>query len=89
MSSRLTVRPLGPAIGAEVMDLDLSQGLSPETLTAIEAALVKHETLVLHVPELTPAQHLAIAGHFGEPEVHTFFPNLGQGFEQITIIDSK
>jgi taurine dioxygenase len=89
MSSPLTVRPLGPAIGAEVIDLDLSQELSPETLAAIDAALVKHEALVLHVPELTPAQHLAITAHFGEPEVHTFFPNLGAGFEQITIIDSK
>ena len=89
MPSPFTVRPLGLAIGAEAVDLDLSQGLSPETLAAIEAALVKHEALVLHVPDLTPAQHLAIAEHFGEPEVHTFFPNLGEGLEQITIIDSK
>ncbi len=44
---------------------------------------------MLHVPELTPAQHLAIAQHFGEPEVHTFYPNLGPGYEQITLIDSK
>lgn len=89
MSSPFTVRTLGPAIGAEVLDFDLTQGLSPATLAAIEAALVQHEALVLHVPEMTPAQHLAIATHFGEPEVHTFFPNLGAGFEQITIIDSK
>ena len=89
MPSRFTVRPLGPAIGAEAMDLDLTEARLPETLAAIAAALVKHEALVLHVPELTPSQHLAIAEHFGEPEVHTFFPNLGAGFEQITIIDSK
>jgi taurine dioxygenase len=89
MSSSLTVRTLGPAIGAEVLDLNLTDALLPETLAAIDAALVKHEALVLHVPDLTPAQHLAIAQHFGEPEVHTFFPNLGPGFEQITIIDSK
>ncbi len=89
MPSPFTVRPLGPAIGAEVLDLDLADVFLPETLAAIEAALVKHEALVLHVPELTPEQHLAIAKHFGESEVHTFYPNLGEGFEQITLIDSK
>lgn len=89
MSLPFTIRPLGPAIGAEVLDLDLTSVFLPETLAALEAALVKHEALVLHVPDLLPAQHLAIAQYFGEPEVHTFYPNLGQGFEEITIIDSK
>ena len=89
MSSPLTVRPLGPNIGAEVMDLDTANVFKPEMLQAIEDALVRHEALVLHVPDLTPEQHLAIATHFGEAEVHTFYPNLGPGLEQITLIDSK
>jgi taurine dioxygenase len=89
MSSLFTVRQLGTTIGAEVLDLDLTGELLPETLAALDAALVKHEALVLHVPSLSSAQHLAIAHYFGEPEVHTFYPNLGEGFEQITIIDSK
>lgn len=89
MTSAFTVRQLGPAIGAEVLDLQLADVMLPATLAKLEAALVKHEALVLHVPELTPAQHLAIAQHFGEPEVHTFYPNLGPGYEQITLIDSK
>ena len=89
MPSPFNVRHLGPAIGAEVLDLNLADVMLPATLAALEAALVKHEALVLHVPELTPAQHLAIAQHFGEPEVHTFYPNLGPGYEQITLIDSK
>ena len=89
MPAPFTVRQLGPAIGAEVLDLQLADVMLPATLAHLEAALVKHEALVLHVPELTPAQHLAIAQHFGEPEVHTFYPNLGPGYEQITLIDSK
>ena len=84
-----TVRPLGPAIGAEVLDLNLADGFTEDTLRAIDAALVKHEALLLHVPGLTPAQHLTLAQYFGEPEVHTFYPNLGEGIEQLTIIDSK
>lgn len=89
MSSSLTVHSLGTRIGAEVLDLDPGSIHLPVTLAAIEAALVEHEALVLHVPDLKPEQHLAIARHFGEPEVHTFYPNLGNGFEQITVIDSK
>lgn len=89
MSHPFTVTPLGPRIGAEVRQLELDGKLSTTTLQQLEAALVEHETLVLHVPDLTPEQHLVIAQHFGEPEVHTFYPNLGAGFEQITVIDSK
>lgn len=89
MPSPITVRPLGPSIGAEIVDLCMAELLQAPSLAAIEAALLRHEALVLHVPDLTPEQHLAIARHFGEPEVHTFFPNLGPGFEQITIIDSR
>ena len=89
MPSSLTIRPLGPRIGAEASQLDLSGQLSAQTLKAIEAALVQHEALVLHVPDMKPDQHLAIARHFGEPEVHTYYPNLGEGHEQITLIDSK
>lgn len=89
MPSPFTVRQLGPAIGAEVLDLNLADVMLPASLAALEAALVKHEALVLHVPALTPEQHLAIALHFGEPEVHTYYPNLGPGYERITLIDSK
>ena len=89
MPSPLTLQPLGPHLGAEVLDLDPATVFQPQTLASLEAALVKHEALVLHAPWLQPEQHLAIARYFGEPEVHTFYPNLGAGFEQITVIDSR
>ncbi len=50
MPSPFTVRQLGPAIGAEVLDLNLADVMLPATLAALEAGLVKHEALVLHVP---------------------------------------
>lgn len=89
MYQNLTVQTLGPAIGAEVQNLNLKNGFSLETLQELEAVLIKHEAILLHVPDLTPEQHLVLAQYFGQPEVHTFYPNLGKGFEQITIIDSK
>ena len=89
MYQTLTVQPLGPAIGAEVQNLDLKNSFSETMLNELEAVLIKHEAILLHVPDLTPEQHLVLAQYFGQPEVHTFYPNLGTGFEQITIIDSK
>ena len=89
MYQTLTVRPFGPAIGAEVQNFDLKNGFSQAMLDELKAVLIKHEAILLHVPDLTPEQHLVLAQYFGQPEVHTFYPNLGQGFEQITIIDSK
>ena len=89
MYQTLNVLPLGPAIGAEVQNLNLANGFSETMLKELEAVLIKHEAILLHVPDITPAQHLVLAQYFGQPEVHTFYPNLGEGFEQITIIDSK
>ena len=89
MYQTLNVLPLGPAIGAEVQNLNLANGFSETMLKELEAVLIKHEAILLHVPDITPAQHLVLAQYFGQPEVHTFYPNLGKGFEQITIIDSK
>ena len=89
MSQPFQLRVLGPHIGAEIVDWAVQGTPDTKTLAALEAALCQHEALVLHVPDMTPEQHLAIARHFGEPEVHTFFPNLGAGYEAITIIDSK
>lgn len=86
--SAISIRALGPRIGAEVVDWQAEGELSQALLAQLAEALVKHEALVVHAPNLTPDQHLAIANYFGEPEVHSFFPNLGPGYEQITIIDS-
>ena len=89
MSSLLKVKPLGPRIGAEVRDFKLAASSKKDILKELEAGLVQHEAIVLHAPDLSPEDHLDIAKHFGEAEVHTYYPNLGKGFEQITIIDSK
>lgn len=89
MSALLEIRPLNPKIGAEIINFSIDSGNEENILRELNQALVQHEAVVLRAPDLSPEQHLLIAQYFGEPEVHTFYPNLGQGFEQITIIDSK
>jgi taurine dioxygenase len=43
---------------------------------------------VLKAPDMTPEQHMALGRQLGEIEVHAFFPNLGPGYEQVSVLDS-
>jgi taurine dioxygenase len=87
----ITVHKLNGALAARVEGVDFGAGepLDAATLRAIEAALYEHGVLAIDAAAMTPAQHLALARHFGEPEHHEFFPNLGDGLEEVTLLDSE
>lgn len=85
----MEIRRLTPALGAEIAGLDLGGDLDASVLEAIRAALLDHQVLVVHAPDLTPEQHMAFGRRIGEIEVHAFFPNLGPGFEQVSVLDSE
>ena len=85
----MELRRLTPALGAEVHGLspDLT-GLDDATIDALYAALLEHEVLLIHAPDLTPDGHMALGRRLGEIEVHAFFPNLGPGYEHVSVLDS-
>jgi taurine dioxygenase len=85
------VRKLNGALGARVDGVDFGGGekLDADDVAAIEAALYEHGVLAISAAEMTPDQHLVLARHFGEPEHHQFFPNLGPGREEVTLLDSE
>lgn len=83
-----TVR-LGAALGAEIVGLAPSSLLDPGVLADIGKALLDHQVLVIRGVELTPEEHVAVGRQLGEVEVHAFFPNLGAGFEQVSVLDSE
>ena len=66
----LTVRPLSPALGAEVTGPDLRQPPDPATLRALRAAWIEHLVLVLPGQAITDDQQIAFARGFGDLEVH-------------------
>lgn len=59
------------------------------TLTGSAKALLDHQVLVMRAPDLAPEQHLTIAARFGDTEVHAFFPNLGEGLDRVSVLDSE
>lgn len=81
-------RRLTTALGAEVLDLDLSRDLDGDAIDELYDGLVRHKVLLVRAPDLTPEQHMALGERIGEIEVHAFFPNLGPGFEQVSVLDS-
>jgi taurine dioxygenase len=84
----IAIRRLSGALGARVDGVDLAVGRD-ESIAAIKSALTRHKVLVLPDQQLSPEDLLAFGRKFGEPEVHTFFPTLGDGLEQVTVLDSR
>ena len=83
----LEIEPLAPALGARLHGIDVNH-LDDDALAAVHRALLDHEVIVLRAPELTTDQQLALAHRFGDTEVHAFFPNLGPGYERVSVLDS-
>lgn len=70
----IDVRPLTPAIGAEVAGVDLGAPNIAERVPAIRAALLEHGVIFFRDQPLTQEQHIAFARHFGDLEVHPATP---------------
>ena len=67
----LQVHPVTCAIGAELRHVSLAEASRDAGLAAeIRALLVQHKVLFFRQQELTRAEHVAFARHFGELEDH-------------------
>ncbi len=84
----MDITRLGSALGARVGGVDLTRPLDAATVDGLYKALLDHKVLVLNAPDMTPDQHMALGRALGEIEVHAFFPNLGAGHEQVSVLDS-
>jgi taurine dioxygenase len=69
--SRLKVEPLTGAIGAEVGNLDMGAAArDPALMGDVRALLLQHKVLFFRDQDMTRAEHVAFARHFGELEDH-------------------
>ena len=64
------VRPLSPALGAEVTGVDLARPLSADDFARIRQAHLDHGVVVFPDQHLTPEQHIAFSRRFGELHIH-------------------
>lgn len=72
--SRIDIRPLTPAIGAELHGLDLGAPDIADHIPAIKAALLAHKVIFFRDQHITAGQHIEFARHFGDLEIHPATP---------------
>jgi len=87
MNERIKVEPLGPYIGAQVSNLNLSLPLSDGQFEQLYHALIRHQVLFLRDQPVTPQQQRALAARFGDLHIHPVYPH-APGVEEIIVLDT-
>jgi taurine dioxygenase len=83
------IRPLSSVLGAEVLDLDLSQPLGEADFARVRGAFDEHSVLVFRDQRrLAPAEHIAFSRRFGPLEVHVQERFLLRGHREILIVSN-
>jgi len=77
------VRPLTPALGVEVVGVDLAKEIDPPLFGALYDAFLRHQVLLFNTGELSPARQVAFARHFGEVQVHVMNQYHADGFPEL------
>lgn len=84
----LDIRPITPAIGAEIAGIDLA-GLDDVTFAAIRRTLLDRLVIVFRDQHLSPEDHLAFARRFGELEPpHPVFAHLPE-HPQVSVLETR
>lgn len=87
MNERLNIQALGPYIGAQVSNLNLSRPLSDAQFEQLYHALLRHQVLFLRDQPVTPEQQRALAGRFGDLHIHPVYPH-APDVEEIIVLDT-
>ncbi|KGT86630.1 taurine dioxygenase [Enterobacter cancerogenus] len=87
MNERITFTALGPYIGAQVSDLDLSRPLSDAQFEQLYHGLLRHQVLFLRNQVIMPEQQRALAIRFGDLHIHPVYPH-AEGVEEIIVLDT-
>jgi taurine dioxygenase len=66
VASKITVKPLSPACGAEISGVDLSKPLSRDEVEAIKDAWGRHLVLVFRGQQVSQDDQLRFAAYFGD-----------------------
>ena len=66
----LDIRPLTPALGAEVFGIDLASQLSKPQVDAIRKALVAYQVIFFRDQHMSFEQHIELGKRFGSLHVH-------------------
>ena len=78
----MQVRKIAGALGAEILGVDLSRGITPALAADIRQVFLEHLVIFLHDQHIGPQQFMDFARAMGEPIEYPFVKGL-DGFAQI------
>jgi taurine dioxygenase len=84
--SKIEVRPIAGAIGAEIWGVDLAKELDDDTVAAIRRAWLDHNVIFFRDQDLPPARFLTFAKRFGKVIEYPFIKGLEEFPEIIPVI---
>jgi taurine dioxygenase len=84
----MNLTPLGPAIGAVVDGLDLTQPLAEREVQALRRALLAHHVLFFEGQPVSAQQQRDLAARFGPLHVHPVYPQHPQ-VPEIIVLDTS
>jgi taurine dioxygenase len=87
-NSTMSVRPLTPAIGAVIDNVDLSLELPPFIVDGIRAAFLEHQVVFFNKQNLTPKSLVQIARRFGEIGYYPFVEGM-KDFPEVVEVEKK
>jgi taurine dioxygenase len=79
----LEVRPLTRTFGAEIVGVNLAEGLDDAEFRAIYDAFLRHQVLLFSVQELPPGRQVEFARHFGEVQIHVMDQYHADGYPEL------
>jgi taurine dioxygenase len=85
-NSKIEVRPIAGAIGAEVHGVDLATNLDETTVADIRKALLDHCVIFFRDQEFNAEQHKALARRFGKIFVHPNYKGMTADPEIVDIV---
>jgi alpha-ketoglutarate-dependent taurine dioxygenase len=87
--TKLSIKPITQAIGAEVTGIDLGGPVDAATAAALNRALADHSLLVIRGQTLSPAQFMAASGIFGRSMPQHYSQFNMPGFPDIGVLSSR
>lgn len=83
--SRITIKPIAGAMGAEIDGVDIGKGLDAETVAEVRQALLEHLVIFLRDQDMSMDAYMAFAEAFGTPAQYPMLPGI-PGYPMITEI---
>ena len=76
-------RPLTPRLGAEIIGVDLAQGVDAPLFRSVYDAFLQYQVLVFGTQDLPPGRQVEFARHFGEVQIHVMNQYHADGYPEL------